>query len=192
MVSKNRTDVRPHNMKRVLMCSLIVAALTGCSNRPPTVVLDDWWNIDFARSTCESATAWHKQNSALISQTGCDAVTSCKDMMPRVDACRFDDTGGVNSFQDDLATEFASNPRCATVTFVKFSGPEHVSKASSSAMARDHWHLQFDFIPGAKTQSWSLSHLGKSDTFAQGTGDARQIANKVCAVTRGIGARVSN
>jgi hypothetical protein len=178
--------------KRILGGVLVAIMLGGCSHSTPTVVLDGWWNTDYAKGECQSAKAWYQQNSALISQVGCSKVTSCKEIMPVVDACQFDNTGGVGDFQDRLATEFASSPSCANVKFIVIAGPEHASKAASAAMKGKHWHMQFDFIPGAKEQSWSLSYLGQSNTFAKGKGSLKQIANKVCAIASGTGARVTN
>lgn len=178
--------------KRLAICLLTVALLTGCAKPPPTVVLDSWWNTDYAKNTCSTATYWYKQNAALISQMGCNSVTSCKDMMPRVNACRLDDTGGVHDFEASLATAFAANPECSAISFVKFSGPQYATSAARKASERQHWSLMLDFIPGAKQQDWSLVHLGKQDSLAQGTGGAEEIAQKVCAIARNVGATVSN
>lgn len=179
-------------MKRALVCLLMVVVIGGCSHSAPTVVLDGWWNTDYARGECQSAKTWQHQNLVLVSQVGCSRVTSCTEMMSVVDACQSDNSGGVGDFQNNLATEFASNPACASVKFVVFAGPEHASKAASVAMKSRHWHLQFNFIPGAKTQSWSLTRLGQSSTTAQGNGSLEQVANKVCAIASGVGAQVAN
>jgi len=179
-------------MKQALACLLLVAVLGGCSHPTPTVVLDGWWNTDYAKGECQSANTWQLQNSALISQVGCSKVASCTEMMPVVEACQSDNTGGVNDFQDKLATEFASNPVCANVKFVVFAGPERASKAANVAMKHTHWHLQFSFIPGAKMQSWSLTRLSQSNMAAQGNGSVEQVAKKVCAIASGAGAQAAN
>ena len=179
-------------MKRTLACLLMVAVLGGCSHPTPTVVLDGWWNTDYAKGECQSAKAWQHQNAALISQVGCRRVASCTEMVPVVDACQFDNAGGVSDFQNKLATAFASNPACANVKFVVFAGPGHASKAANAAMKGRHWHLQFSFIPGAKMQSWSLTRLGQSSTSAEGNGSIEQVAGKVCVIASGAGAQVAN
>lgn len=179
-------------MKRFAACLLTVAVLASCAKAPPTVVLDSWWNTDYAKNTCSAATSWYNQNAALISKVGCSSVTSCKDMMPRVNACRFDNTGGVHDFETSLATAFAANPKCSGVSFVKFAGPQHATSAASEASKRQHWSLMLDFTPGAAKQDWSLVRLGKQESFAKGTGGAEEIAQKVCAITRNVGATVSN
>lgn len=113
-------------------------------------------------------------------------------MMPQVNACRFDNSGGVHDFEALLATAFAANPECSKITFVKFSGPQHVTSAASKASKRQHWTLMLDFTPGAKQQDWSLVRLGKQESLAKGTGGAAEIAQKVCAIARSVGAAVSN
>lgn len=179
-------------MKRALAYLLLGALLGGCNHASPTVVLDGWWNTDYAKGECQSANTWQRQNSALISQVGCSKVASCIEMMPVVEACQFDNTGGVGDFQHKLATEFASNPICANIKFVVFAGPERASRAANAAMKRAHWHLQFSFVPGAKMQSWSLTRLGQSNTAAKGDGSVEQVAKKVCAIASDVGAQVAN
>lgn len=179
-------------MKRLTIWLLTVAILTGCAKAPPTVVLDSWWNTDYAKSVCRTATDWYKQNAALISQVGCSTVTSCKDMMPQVNACMFDSTGGVHDFEISLSTAFAADPACSKVSFVVFSGPQHVTSAESEALKRSHWSLMLDFTPGAKQQDWSLVRLGKQHSFAKGNGHIAEIARQVCAIARNVSASVSN
>ncbi len=170
----------------------IAFTLGGCSKAPPTVVLDGWWNTDYARSACDSASAWYKQNVALINQVGCGSVTSCKEMMPRVDACRFDGTGGAGDFETALATEFAGNPSCSGVSVTRFAGPGKVSKAAYAASQRDHWSLQLDFVPGSKVQSWDLVRLGAKGAVLHGNGTVKAIVTKVCAIASNVGAAVNN
>ena len=179
-------------MKRIAICMLITATLCSCSSKAPTVVMDGWWNADYAKSSCTSAAAWYKQNSNLIAQVGCNAVTSRKEQMPIIDACRFDPSGGVVAFQRAITTEVASNPACHGISFVQFSNPRHTSSAVKSAFKGNPWWLQLSFVPGAGTQSWSLLRHDKSSTFAEGNGTAKDIASKVCAVAGKAGGNVAN
>jgi hypothetical protein len=178
-------------MKRIVICMIVVLLLCGCSKSSNTVVLDSWWNTDYARNTCESVATWYKQNQPLVSQVGCSNVTSCQEQMPAVEACRFDPTGGVATFENVVATEFATNPLCHGVNFVKFSGPEHRRNTDSQFTAKS-WSLSLNFRPGTKAQSWALLRRGTHDTYAEGSGSAKEIVSKVCAVMTAQGASVAN
>lgn len=180
-------------MKRIAIGLLIAATLCSCAREAPTVVMDGWWNSDYAKSACTSAASWYKQNSNLIAQAGCNAVTSCKEQMSIIDACRFDPSGGVVAFQRAIATEVASNPSCHSINFVQFSNPRHTSGAVKSAFKGNPSWLQLSFVPGASTQGWSLLRHDKSGgTFAEGKGTAKDIASKVCAVAGRAGGTVAN
>src|SRR5690348_2432675 len=93
---------------------------------------------------------------------GCDSVTSCPEMMPRVNACLRDSTSEVRGFDDELATELAANPQCKGVRLAWYNGPSwhHHDKATDDAM---RWPI--DFIPGATSQWWSLQ---RSSSFYKG------------------------
>jgi hypothetical protein len=179
-------------MKRIAICMLITAVLSGCGSQASTVVLDGWWNTDYAKNACSSAAAWYKQNSALIAQLGCNGVTSCQEQSSVIDACRFDPSGGVVAFQHAIATEVASNPACHGVNFVQFSDPRHTNSAVKSAVKSKHWWLQLDFVPGASAQSWSLLRRDKQATYTEGAGTAKDIAAKVCAIAGTAGGNVAN
>jgi hypothetical protein len=123
-------------MKRIAIFMIVFLLLCGCSKSSHTVVLDSWWNTDYARNTCESVDTWYKQNLALISQVGCSSVTSCQEQMPAVEACRLNPTGGVAEFENAVATAFASDPACHGINVVKFSGPEHRRNTDSQFTAK--------------------------------------------------------
>jgi|SRR6185312_586255 len=178
-------------MKRIATCTIVVLLLCGCSKSPDTVVLDSWWNTDYARNACGSVAAWYKQNQALISQVGCSNVTACQEQMPAVEACRLDPTGGIAGFENAVSTEFATNPTCHGINFVKFSGPEH-RRSTDSQFKAESWSLTFTFQPGTKVQKWALLRRGTHDTYAEGKGSVQDITSKVCAAVKGQGASVAN
>ena len=175
-----------------ILTALLVVIFAACGKPSPVVVLDGWWNTDFAKEACRSANVWHRENAALISQVGCDKVTACPETMPVVEACVLDPVQDVRTFENDLATEFASNAECRSVQFVYFSDPKSSSKASSDAMAKPHYSLSLDFTPGARRQQWKMISSPKSGSFTQGEGNAEEIAKKVCFIVKEQGATLSN
>lgn len=112
-----------HLFGAIILSALIVTACSEDSNRTDRiVVLDSWWSLDYAKQSCQQATQWLQQNRDLINQLGCDAVTSCKELMPRVNACANDPGPEVLQFFDQLAAQLASNTQCKGVTVVKYDG----------------------------------------------------------------------
>jgi hypothetical protein len=171
---------------------LVVVVLVGCDKPQPVIVLDGWWNADYAKDICERAQAWHRENAALISQFGCDKVTSCPEMMPRVEACVHDPVQEVRTFEDKLATEFAANPDCSSVQFVHFESPGDKSKSASDALQKQHWFVGLDYIPGAWRQQWWMERSPDHSAHTQGEGNPNEIARKICAIVNQRGATIAN
>ena len=72
-------------------------AVCGCQRQSqPTVVLDNWWTVDFARSGCQ-----------------------------RQNACGFDkeNPAGVQDYINSLKAQFAAASICRGVTVLDFRGP---------------------------------------------------------------------
>lgn len=179
-------------MRRVVPFALLVAATSlGCRHHKPTVVLDVWWSTDFAKNACQQADQWHGENAALIAQVGCDAVTSCPEMMHRVEACLSDPAFEVRGFVTELATQLAADPHCDSVKLVILNGPTDSGKAAS-AVQGPHWTLQLDFEPGARKQPWSMIRSPDLSALTQGVGDPKEIAATVCAVVTERGAKLLN
>ena len=97
----------------------------------------------------------------------------------------------VRRFENDLATEFASNAECRSVQFVHFSDPKENSKVASNAMQKQHYNLSLDFSPGARKQQWKM--LSSSNgAFTQGEGGPQEIVKKVCFIVNEQGAKLAN
>ena len=178
-------------MKRLLTLLILLAvALVGCVKPRPVVVLDGWWNADFAKVTCESARAWHRENAALILQVGCDNVTACRKMMPRLEACVLDPVQDVRMFEDQLATEFAANPDCTEIQFIHFKDPDAANKAALDALQTQHWFLGIDYVPGSRKQQWWMERSPNHSAHMLGEGSPNEIARKVCVIVNQRGATV--
>jgi hypothetical protein len=141
---------------------LLLVVLVGCSKTSPIVVLDGWWDVDYAKNVCVSANKWHKENAALISRISCDKINSCRELMPIVEACALGVVEDVRGFENNLATQFAADSECSAVQYVYFSGPTDTSKVLSDAMKKQHYFLMLDYKPGAKKQQWSMKGSDRS------------------------------
>jgi hypothetical protein len=181
--------ISPRSISAAMFC-----VLTACAKPTPIVVIDTWWNVDYAKGVCasaEAATFEARRDSKLIEQFGCDAITSCQiaqEVQPVIAACDSDPAISVRIFERDLATEFASNSTCASVKIVA------LAKVKASTLGDDHWQLMLDFSPGRSEQQWGLERGGKKlgQGSAQGRGGPREIARMVCNIVKGRGATVDN
>ncbi len=50
--------------------AVAVAVLAGCGKESGYLMLDDWWAVDYAKRTCESAKNNLTQDRDLINQVG--------------------------------------------------------------------------------------------------------------------------
>lgn len=169
-----------------MLLALVLAIIEASCSRPkPVVVLDTWWDSDYAKNLCTAANEWYHENAEAIAQFGCPLVSTCPEMMPRVTACTPDSAlNAVREFESDLTTQLAADSRCDGVQFVA-GGP--ADKASAEAMTKSHWFLMLYFTPGAREQSWSMARIPGA-TSVEGSGDAKQIAGTICAVAKERGA----
>jgi hypothetical protein len=173
----------------VVLSALIGTACSEDSNRTDRiVVLDSWWSLDYAKNSCEQATEWYRGSRDDIKQLGCDAVTSCQENMPRVNACANDPGPEVLQFFDQLAAQLASNTQCKGIQVVKDDGPNSAtSAATSNIMAKPHRALIVDYTPGSPKQAWGL--VSKGGTYMEGEGDPKEIAASICTIVTEGGAR---
>lgn len=182
-------------MKQLFGAVALLSALTGKawaenSNRTDRiVVLDSWWSLDYAKNSCEQATEWYRGSRDDIKQLGCDAVTSCQENMPRVNACQIDPgQEEVRIFFAQLATQLAINAQCKGVQIVRYDGPNSAtSPATADAMVKPHRALIVDYTPGSPKQAWGL--VSKGGTYMEGEGDPNEIAASICTIVTEGGAR---
>jgi len=177
----------------LLLAALSSLILTGCDEpmSDPVVVLDDWWNVVYARNACASASAWQKENASLVAQVGCESVNSCPEMTPRVDACAFDPVGNLYTFETALETQFAANPLCKGVRLVSYKGPHDENLSGDDAMEKSHWTLSLDYIPGVPKQPWAMDD-SKTLAVTRGEGEPKEIAETVCSIVTQRGAKILN
>ena len=129
---------------------LAMAILAGCAKSTPTVVLDDWWNEDFAKEGCR-----------LLKDTS--------------SVCEEDQVRLVRIFELELTTQFASQSECSGVNVVRFSGP----KQDKVVLDEKFWSLSLNFSGGAAAQPWQMTLFG-GGAVTQGEGDPAAIAKSVC------------
>ena len=155
-------------MKKTLLFSLlpIVAAL-GCSKpEPALVVLDSWWNIDYAKQAC----SW----------PGATA--------PAPETCILE----LREFERELATQFAADPTCHALRFVVYDGPNMSTPEANKAASGTHWSLSLNYTPAASKQQWQMVGSPKHGAVTEGHGSPSEIAKTVCAIANRAGATLAN
>jgi hypothetical protein len=158
------------NLLRIGLLAL-TASLIGCSKpAPPTVILDGWWNVDYAKTSCDYA-----------KRLG-------------FGECAVDPTMELRAFEHKITTEFAADSRCNGIRLAYFSGSDSGgrNKALSDAISGEHWMLMLDYDPDKQEQRWSMDYSGKTSAYFQGAGDARAIAARACDVVLQRGASIAN
>lgn len=146
---------------------LAIAALAGCGKPLPTVVVDDWWNEDFAKEACRS-------------------------LQVDRDTCEQAQVREVRVFVLELTTQFAALAECSGVHVARFSGPLSVPRATTDAMEGAHWSLSINFITGTRKQRWQMTGPSHSKGVSQGDGEPPAIARTVCAIVKGKGASIAS
>ena len=157
-----------HQRLRVRQVGLSIVAVllsVACSRpQPPPVVLDSWWDLDYAKSACQ-----HNQNCS-------------------------DPENEVRSFETDLLTQFSAQASCHDVHISTFADPNADSNvAASQSLAKGQsWTLSLNYNPGDGSQDWIMVLGPKNQTIRKGHGTAAEIAHDVCAVTKSAGAAIEN
>jgi hypothetical protein len=148
-----------------LLCAILLFS-SGCAKREPIVVIDDWWNVDFAKNGCELRAGSN-------------------------DPCVGDPVVEVRDFESQLRTFFASDPRCHGVVLADFFGPtQAASRAASEAnTSKADWQLMLDFNVGQTSQNWTIVHHGQTST---GQGHPKDVVQTVCAIVRQTGGSLAN
>lgn len=160
---------------RRILFVLMLSRLVGCSSaHKPTIAIDGWWDVDYAKQACESAKAASEQRI--------EGAAPC-----------FNDPSDIShGVERDFLTAFQENPACAGVSIVNdFHDPD--KDAATSKVTDAAWGLSFsvalrngDLSPA--DSQWQIIDRATLHRYADG--DLRnfsQAATKVCTVVKGKG-----
>ena len=130
----------------------------------PTVTLDGWWDIDFAKNAF------------------------CA--MPAGGGCTREPATSVRNFEREVIAEFAEHSECYGIRFLQFDGPDGTSKGPEPTLTTNSWTLMLDYEPDVNDSRQSWTVVGPQRVF-RGTGSPQSIVRRVCAVVLGRGAKIS-
>jgi hypothetical protein len=138
----------------------------------PVIVLDHWWNTDYAKNGC-----------GLMLPKGFDD--------PGLEACQERRAAALRDFELVLSTQLAARPECVDVRVLGFQLAA-VSPEVEKAVSGEHWQLSLNYATeNSMIQPWQMYRSPKG-TVQQGEGTPQQIASDVCSIVRKRGATVSD
>jgi hypothetical protein len=138
----------------------VFAFYSACKKKEPIVVIDDWWNVDFAKNDCE--------------QRACRGYP-----------CIGDPAVAVRDFEAKLRTSFASDTSCHGIVLADFGPNPFATKAASEAStSKADWRLMLDFRLGDSSQDWTMVHRGQ---IAAGRGVPKEIMHAACRIVKQAG-----
>jgi hypothetical protein len=174
-----------------LAFALALAACGEADPQPP-LVLQGRSNAEHVRQVCDRARVWHQHNRDLIERVGCDAAPSCRDLMPLVTRCAADPLADLRAFEDEITAHARAAPQCRSVRLLRLDDRNEPEAATAAVLAKPHWRLHVDFQPAQPRHRWWLTDSPGRATFPKGEGDAREVAEAVCAIAVERGARMLN
>jgi hypothetical protein len=162
-------------MRYLVALVLTFLTVTGCKTPPPAtpfIVLDGGFNLGYAMKEClDVRGGQHPEVSR---------------------SCGTDVTQQVRDFEIQVASEVAANSACNGIPLVRAGRPDSMRGQSTDATRNGpYWALMLKLTPGAKKQEWSMWSSDRKSQ-AEGAGDAREIARRVCAVVSERGGRRLN
>jgi hypothetical protein len=123
-------------MKYLLLFMPLVSMLTGCEEtsaasnlemKPPIIVLDHWWNLDYVRNACG---------------IGLDSKPC------------IDDATQVQDFEARFRAFFASDSSCHRIVLKEYGGES--PRGAYDWTYKPHWMLMLDFHDGQTSQEWTM------------------------------------
>lgn len=143
--------------------------LNGCktSRRHPTVTLDNWWNVDYAKNACEL----YKRNFGVF----CDGNVIAAEI------------------RNEFVTSFRANPACTNVVlYTGFTSPEQVKEKAPDV----EWTLMLEpsITEGEinwEQSQWSVLYHDERASYGQGNlKDMKKATTLVCDNVNGVGGQV--
>ena len=137
------------------------------ANKEPVVVIDDWWEKDFAKAGCDQQEAFAKEKN------------------PYAKPCLIDPQTEVQNFNLQLDALFSSNSLCKGIAFIH-CGPDQTGNWKKTCANGHQWSLIIDYVVGDVSQSWGLV----GSVLTKGSGEPIDIVRTVCSVVNKKGGSV--
>ena len=159
----------------ILIFPVLVASAFGqIAKKPSSIVLDQWWNIDYVKNGCELAA----RNATPCSRSPEETV---------------------REFEAELKVAFASELACHGVTLLQFTpemaqaavrNPSAPASEAAAATLNAKWQLMLDLDGHGHTQAsagWTMSNLSTMATLNGRITTPTHLAKQICKIARGLG-----
>lgn len=113
--------------------------ICGCHKQAPTIAIDNWWTVDYARNSCQIANT-----------CGLDK----------------DNPGGVQDYINSVKAQFAAASSCQGVTVLDYRGPAY---KNNPVEPDEKETLIIDYVPNQSVQHFAIMGQPSSNIFASGT-----------------------
>ncbi len=164
-------------LAKLMFLFLLPPTFGQAASGPVSIVLDDWWNIDYVKNGCELAA----RNTTPCSQTPEETV---------------------GEFEAELRVAFASERACHGVTLLSFTpemaqaavtNPAGRASKEAAATLKAKWQLMLDLDGHSHTQvgrGWSISNLSTNAILHGRISTPERLAQRICRIAKGIGGAV--
>jgi hypothetical protein len=176
LAARDTESVTPNKRQKmrplvIVVTSVLCSMACACTQRAvPTIVINHWWNLDYAKSLC-----------ALVLSHGGDD--------PGLKACQERQAGDVHEFELELSTQLASREDCSGIRVLGLSEKD-VTDNRLARFPKDYWDLSLNYSRReSQRQQWLLLSP-HSNAAHKGEDDSRGIASVICAIVKGRGASV--
>jgi hypothetical protein len=167
------------NWASLVAFTSLTLGLSGCGvvKDSPTVGVDGWWDVDYAKSACETAAA--------------AAAQRFEGAAP----CLQEPSDIAYGVEKDFVSAFQENPACAGISIVNnFHDPE--KDAETTTFTKAKWALSFNIalkdgeLSPADSQ-WQIIDNATLHRYADGNlANFYEAASKVCTVVKGAGGKL--
>jgi hypothetical protein len=150
-------------MKIVTMIGLLLMLISAQAPAADkqTVVIDRWWNVDYAKEGC-------KMRYLVTGKPEAESVKIRENTSA---------VAAVIDFEDRLFTQFAALDSCQDVTVLRMS-----DSGTSEAVKHPYWQLMLDQFNPNENPDWTIVNGFKS--VFKGKGSAEKVARDICHILK--------
>lgn len=157
--------MRAHWFRGLLVGIAACQCLTGLARADQVLSIDGWWNDDFARQACLPRSA---------------PVAGCEEA--KIEAVRL--------FERMVTTAAQANPVCRGIAIRRIAGFKGHADSVADGSRDYKWSLRIFYMEERTTQNWQLFSPPPKFQKSEGDNDAGGLAAAMCAIAKGVGAKI--
>lgn len=171
------------NTSNLLLGLAVLAFVTGvcgCASRKQVILLDGWWDDDYAANLCQSAKA---SRDGGLRKMGC--IREPKELGAEAEV--------------PFTSSFQENPACKDITLYRgFRNPRAVTPETAKMVTNADWNLNLNVGISDETGDvdlhslqWQIIDQKTGHRYAEGDlGNTYAAASAICRMVAGAGGRI--